>query len=159
MISKSGYPLLTPRAVSALLSDLIPLARVVTPNVPEAELLSGLKIRSPEDAEAAAAKIRAHGCRAVLVKGGHLRGGEASDFLQDGEKLAWLSAPRIRTRHTHGTGCTYSAAIATHLALGKRLAQAVRAAKDYVTEAIRNAPGIGHGQGPVHHTYLLEKDR
>ena len=159
MISKSGFRLLAPDAVEALKDELIPLAALVTPNAHEAALLAGCEVRSPEDAERAAARIRGIGCPAVLVKGGHLEGEAATDVLYDGKGFTRFSSERIPTRHTHGTGCTFSAAIAAHLGLGKGLEAAVQAAKDYLTEAIRHAPGIGHGHGPVDHFYFLEKMR
>lgn len=155
MVSKSGYNLLKPDAVALIQSDLIPLADLVTPNIHEAELLSGMKIRSLCDAEEAARKIFAFGCRAVLVKGGHLLEQRGSDLLFDGETVTVLKGEFIDTPNTHGTGCTYSAAIAAHLAMGKPLLRAVESAKRYVTGAIRHALPIGHGHGPTDHFYFL----
>ncbi|MEW6750566.1 MAG: bifunctional hydroxymethylpyrimidine kinase/phosphomethylpyrimidine kinase [Candidatus Latescibacterota bacterium] len=159
MVAKSGYPLLDPQARGALVGELLPLATLVTPNLPEAEALAGIPVRSEGEAAEAAARIRRCGCRAVLIKGGHREGKESTDLLFDGEEVIRLVAPRLPGRHTHGTGCTLSAAIAAQLASGRTLAAAVRSAKEYLTEAIRHAPGIGHGQGPVHHFYFLEGRR
>jgi len=157
MVSKSGFRLLSPEASEGLASRLLPLATLVTPNIPEAEVLIDGEIRSLEDARKAAVRIRERGCRAVLIKGGHAPGREATDLLYDGEEFTAFPALRIQTRNTHGTGCTYSAAIAAHLALGKGLKEAVGAAKEYITEAIRRAPDIGHGHGPVHHFFFLDE--
>jgi hydroxymethylpyrimidine/phosphomethylpyrimidine kinase len=159
MISKSGFRLLAPEAVDVLSSELLPLACLVTPNLAEAELLAGGQICTVEDARQAAVRIRQSGCQAVLVKGGHLPGGDAVDVLYDGREFTHYTSVRIDTRSTHGTGCTFSAAIATHLGRGKSLGEAVQAAKEYITEAIRHAPAIGGGHGPVHHFYFLEQDR
>jgi hydroxymethylpyrimidine/phosphomethylpyrimidine kinase len=155
MVSKSGFNLLKPDAIALVKSDLIPLAALVTPNIHEAELLAEMKIRNLYEAEEAARKIFTFGCRAVLVKGGHLLEERGCDLLFDGETATVLKGEFIETPHTHGTGCTYSAAIATHLAHGKPLAQAVQSAKAYVTEAIRHALPIGHGHGPTDHFYFL----
>jgi hydroxymethylpyrimidine/phosphomethylpyrimidine kinase len=155
MVSKSGYNLLKPDAVALVKSDLLPLAALVTPNIHEAELLSGMKIRNLSDAEEAARKIFAFGCRAVLVKGGHLLEERGCDLLFDGETASVFKGEFIDTPNTHGTGCTYSAAIAAHLARGKPLNRAVQSAKSYVTEAIRHGLPIGHGQGPTDHFYFL----
>jgi hydroxymethylpyrimidine/phosphomethylpyrimidine kinase len=159
MVAKSGFRLLRPEAEEVLRKKLLPLALLVTPNIPEAEVLAGMRIERPEQVQEAARRIQEYGCQAVLVKGGHLEGAKAVDLLFDGEEFAQYAAERIQTRHTHGTGCTYSAAIAAHLGLGKGLKEAVGAAKEYITEAIRHAPGIGQGRGPVHHFYFLESRR
>lgn len=157
MISKSGYPLLKPDAIATLRDQLLPLATLVTPNAHEATRLTGLQIESIADLYEAAQRIRAMGPRAVLVKGGHLRGeAEAVDVLYDGERFEEFRAPRIDTPHTHGTGCTYASAIAANLARGFPLVEAVRRAKRYVTEAIQQALPIGHGHGPTHHFYFLK---
>jgi hydroxymethylpyrimidine/phosphomethylpyrimidine kinase len=156
MISKSGFDLLRPEAVERMKNELIPLARLVTPNVPEAERLARLKIRTIEEAKVAAKSIHALGCRAVLIKGGHLLKERGSDLLFDGREFILLHGEFIETPNTHGTGCAYSAAIAAHLARGSDLEGSVRAAKAYVTEAIRNSLAIGHGHGPVHHFYFLK---
>lgn len=150
MISKHGSPLLKRDAVRALLKQLFPLATLVTPNVPEAEALSGVRIRRIPDMKKAARRILASGARAVLIKGGHLKGA-AMDFFFDGRKSVFLKAARVRTRHTHGTGCTYAAAVTAELAKGKKLLAAVRTAKKFITRAILTAPGLGRGRGPVNH--------
>jgi hydroxymethylpyrimidine/phosphomethylpyrimidine kinase len=150
MVAKSRARLLDAAAVAALSRRLMPLARVVTPNVPEAEALTGLSIRSARDLLAAARKLVEAGARAAFVKGGHLDG-PAIDVLWDGARAIELHGDRIETRHTHGTGCTLSAAIAARLALGDDLEAACRTAKAYVARAIALAPGLGHGHGPLRH--------
>jgi hydroxymethylpyrimidine/phosphomethylpyrimidine kinase len=150
MVSKHGLPLLPEDAVRAMRDDLIPVATLVTPNVPEAEALTGSRIRTLVDVRAAAQAIYAEGPRAVLIKGGHLDG-DAVDVLFDDDGFQEFAAPRLGTRHTHGTGCTYSAAIAAGLARGLGLAEAVGRAKRFVHEAIRTNPGLGQGCGPVNH--------
>jgi len=150
MVSKHGRPLVDESAVSAIRDALLPCAALITPNVPEAEALSGVAIRGPNELRRAAERIRDQGARAVLIKGGH-REGPATDVLLEGETWREFSAPRIATRHTHGTGCTYSAAITAGLASGMALADAVARAKRFIQEAIRTAPGLGRGCGPVNH--------
>ncbi len=156
MISKSGFALLQPDAVDALVREMLPLAAVVTPNVHEAERLTGQEIATVADAEAAARAIHRLGPAAVLVKGGHLDGAaDAVDVLFDGQAMHHLRADRIETPHTHGTGCTYASATAAWLARGEPLPEAVRRAKAYVTEAIRHGLPIGGGHGPTNHFYFL----
>ncbi len=150
MISKHGHALLSDDAVRTLREQLMPLAALVTPNVPEAEALSGVAIRSRDDMRRAAARLHEMGARAVLIKGGH-REGDATDVLSDSAGIREFPAPRIDTRHTHGTGCTYSAAITAGLALGLGLGDAVAKAKRFIHEAIRTAPQLGRGSGPVNH--------
>jgi hydroxymethylpyrimidine/phosphomethylpyrimidine kinase len=150
MLAKSRARLLDADAVRVLRDRLLPLAEVVTPNVPEAEALTGLEIRSTSDLRAAAERLVQLGARAAFVKGGHLPGA-AVDVLWDGRTATELRADRIDSRHTHGTGCTLSSAIAARLALGDDLESACRAAKAYVTRAIAAAPGLGHGHGPLWH--------
>ncbi|HEX5215477.1 MAG TPA: bifunctional hydroxymethylpyrimidine kinase/phosphomethylpyrimidine kinase [Vicinamibacterales bacterium] len=150
MIAKGGASLLDADAVDAIRRELIPMATVVTPNVPEAEALTGLSIRSVAGLRDAAARLVAAGARAAVVKGGHLDG-PAVDVLFDGRTFTELRAERVATRHTHGTGCTFSAAIAARLAHGDDVLTAVRSAKDYVTRAIAQAPQLGGGHGPVQH--------
>jgi hydroxymethylpyrimidine/phosphomethylpyrimidine kinase len=150
MISKHGKPLLRPDAVQTVRECLLPRAALVTPNIPEAEVLAGVPIRSLEDIREAARRIHQLGCGAVLIKGGHADG-PATDVLFDGAEWHEFPAPRIDTPHTHGTGCTYSAAITGELARGTRLTLAVERAKRYITEAIRTNPRLGHGCGPVNH--------
>jgi hydroxymethylpyrimidine/phosphomethylpyrimidine kinase len=155
MVSKNGYPLLKPEAIAMMKTELFPLAALVTPNVHEAEILTGMKIRTVAEAEEAARKIHPLGCRAVLIKGGHLLEERGCDLLFDGSGTILFRADFIESQNTHGTGCTYSAAIAAQMASGKRLKQAVQEAKAYVTEAIRHGLSIGHGHGPTDHFYFL----
>lgn len=150
MVAKSGDRLLRPEAIEALTRLLLPLADVLTPNLPEAEALLGWPVVSLADQEAAARAIAALGPRAVVVKGGH-RQGDPVDVLFDGRQIHHYTAKRITTTSTHGTGCTFSSAIAGYLALGLPLPEAVDAAKTYLTGAIANAPNLGRGHGPVNH--------
>jgi len=156
MVAKSGDRLLDRDAETAYRERLLPLATVVTPNLPEAEALLGRPVRTLVEMREAARALRAMGPRAVVVKGGHLEG-DAVDVFWDGERLEDLPAPRIDTRNTHGTGCTYSAAIAARLALGEPPLDAVRGAKAYLTEAIRGSYAVGRGHGPVDHLHLLTR--
>jgi hydroxymethylpyrimidine/phosphomethylpyrimidine kinase len=149
-MSKHGHALLDPDAIEALRSAILPLATLVTPNLPEATGLVGFEVRSRDLMEDAAEAILSMGPRAVLVKGGHLEGVErADDLFFDGRRMEWVGAERIDTPNTHGTGCTLSSAIAAHLALGAELLDAVRKGKAFVTEAIRHALDLGEGIGPV----------
>ena len=150
MISKSGYPLLQPEACDALIKELLPLATLLTPNLPEAEAICGFAIKTEKDMEKAASVIIAFGAKAVLVKGGHLEN-SADDYLYDGKQGIWLPGTRIQTQHTHGTGCTLSSALASNLAKGLSLVEAVKASKQYVTTAIEHGIALGHGHGPTHH--------
>jgi hydroxymethylpyrimidine/phosphomethylpyrimidine kinase len=157
MVSKHGLPLADEEALAALVEELLPRAFLVTPNVPEAAALTGMEIRSVEDMRRAARAIHAMGAKAVLVKGGHL-GESAADVLFDGSGFQEFAAPRIRTQHTHGTGCTFSAAITAGLARRQPLAEAIARAKRYITAAIRTNPGLGHGCGPVNHHVSAGED-
>ncbi len=150
MISKHGAPLIDDAARLALVRALLPHCALVTPNVHEAEALGGLPVRTPEDARRAAAAIAALGPRAVLVKGGHLEGAP-TDFLYVGGAVHALHGERVETRHTHGTGCTLSAAITARLARGESLRDACAGAKRWLHDALVTAPGIGSGFGPVNH--------
>jgi len=150
MVSKHGLPLLPQDAVRAVRELLLPHAALAMPNVPEAEALTGIAIRNLDDVRHAACLIRGMGAHAVLIKGGHLES-DSTDVLFDGAEYREFPAPRIVTRHTHGTGCTYSAAITAGLAAGVPLAEAVARAKRFIHEAIRTNPGLGHGCGPVNH--------
>jgi len=150
MVAKSGDPLLQPDARAALIGRILPLALVVTPNLPEAEALTGMPVTTRAEMEEAARRIHAMGPRNVLVKGGHLKG-EAVDLLWTGRALTAFSAPRIDSINTHGTGCTLSAAIASGLALGRPLAEAVREGKAYVTRAIQEGFQAGRGVGQLRH--------
>ena len=151
MVAKGGHALLRPEAVAALRAELLPLALVATPNLPEAETLLERKIESLDAMRAAARELVDQlGARAVVVKGGHLEG-PPTDVFYDGRELRELTAERIETRNTHGTGCTFASAIAAHLARGAALPAAVDQAKEYVSQAIRHAYDVGSGHGPVHH--------
>ena len=152
MVAKGGASLIRGEVRQTLIRELLPLAYVVTPNIPEAEVLSGMKIGGIEDMKRAAEAIFRRGARSVLVKGGHLTGNRrAVDILFDGGKIREFSGEWFDTTDTHGTGCTYSAAIATGLARGESLAEAVDGGKRYITEAIRYALRIGGGHGPTNH--------
>jgi hydroxymethylpyrimidine/phosphomethylpyrimidine kinase len=151
MIAKGGDRLLETSAMDAIRNDLLPLAHVVTPNIPEAEVLSGMTIRSPDEMREAGGRIQALGPRVVLVKGGHLEGNESIDIAVTAAGSEAFRADRLATRHTHGTGCTLASAIAAGLALGLTEMESIGRAKTYVTDAIRRAPGIGRGHGPLGH--------
>lgn len=156
MVSTSGCRLIEEEAISAVKTLLLPQATVITPNIPEAEILSGLAIDSEKDMEKAANRLFQAGCRAVLVKGGHLKGAESCDilFMPNSVPVRYTS-PRISTRNTHGTGCTFSSAIASYLALGHRLTDAVSLAKKYLTQALQTGADItiGSGHGSVNHFF------
>ncbi len=155
MVAKGGDRLLEDEAVDALRTELLPRAHMVTPNVPEAEVLSGLSIRSLDDARKAGERILALGPRVVLVKGGHLAGSESVDIACAAHETFELRKPRVATAHTHGTGCTLSSAIAANLALGLEDRAALTRAREYVDGALRHAPGIGRGHGPLNHFWRL----
>jgi hydroxymethylpyrimidine/phosphomethylpyrimidine kinase len=150
MVAKSGDRLLRAEAVEALRTELLPLATVVTPNLPEAEVLAGRTVSTLEEMREAARLIVGLGARSVVVKGGHLRD-DAIDLFYDGDRFVELPARRIQTTSTHGTGCTLASAIAALLARGEPLDEAISGAKVYLTAAIERAYPIGHGHGPVHH--------
>jgi hydroxymethylpyrimidine/phosphomethylpyrimidine kinase len=156
MVAKGGDRLLRDDAVDALRSLLVPIAMVMTPNIPEAETLLGVKIETLEDAKEAAQALVGMGARAVVVKGGHLKG-PPTDILYDGEEFRAYTSRRIETTSTHGTGCTFASATAANLAKGLPLRQAVSLAKSYVTSAIRTAQPIGRGHGPLNHFYMLKE--
>lgn len=153
MVAASGDRLLKEEAVATYKSELFPLATVVTPNVPEAEALTGIKIKNLMGMKAAAKLIHRFGPRFVLVKGGHLEGDEVTDILFDGKQYTDFPGERIATNNTHGTGCTLASAIASGLAHGRPVEEAVAIAKLYITEALRNAFPVGRGRGPVNHLY------
>jgi hydroxymethylpyrimidine/phosphomethylpyrimidine kinase len=155
MVSKTGFPLLREDAVGALREVLLPLATLLTPNVHEARALTGLAVRTPAEAEAAGRRLVAAGAGAVLVKGGHLEEQPATDVLVTPAGVRIFPGVHLDARHTHGTGCTYSAAIATQLAHGWPLEEAVARAKAYVTEAIRGGLPLGQGIGPTDHFFFL----
>ena len=156
MVAKSGDRLLEEEAIAALRSELLPLALVVTPNIPEAEVLAEMRVPTLKEARRAARRIRQLGPQVVVIKGGHLEGDDATDIFWDGQALVEFREPRLHSTSTHGTGCTFASAIAAHLAQGASPATAVERAKRYLTEAIRRAPAIGRGQGPVHHFWRFE---
>ncbi len=151
MVSKHGHALLADDAREALVKQLLPRVTLLTPNTQEAAVLTGAPVKTLADAEAAARAIARLGPKAVLVKGGHLDGDTAVDVLFYEGQLTLFSAPRVATKHTHGTGCTYSAAIAARLAKGEALLTAIDGAKAWLTQALRTAPGLGYGIGPVNH--------
>lgn len=156
MYAKNGCPLMEPTAVDTLIETIIPLADVLTPNIPEAEKIAAMQISTVADMEAAARKIHAMGCKAVVVKGGH-HIGNAVDVLFDGDKFYHFETARIDTKNTHGTGCTFSSAITSNLANGINVQEAVEQAKAYVTMAIEHSLAIGKGCGPTNHFYHLYK--
>jgi len=156
MIAKGGDRLLREDAVAAIKAELLKLAEVVTPNVPEAEVLTGTPIRTLDDMRAAARRIRTLGPRVVVVKGGHLPIDHlVTDVVCTSDAEFDLQGPRFETRHTHGTGCTFAAAIAAHLALGQPVVEALHSARAYLEGAIRHAPGLGAGHGPLNHFWRL----
>lgn len=155
MVAKSGAALLRRDAQQMLIERLLPLAYIITPNVPEAEVLSGVPVDSEESLKEAAEIIHGLGPKFVVMKGGHLKQKDAVDFLFDGETLHPFSAPRIDTQNTHGTGCTFSAAIACFLAKGETVHEAIRRAKIYLTGAIQNALPLGGGHGPLNHLWAI----
>ena len=151
MVATSGDRLLAPAAVEAVRDRLVPRAAIVTPNLPEAMILTGVRDRSLDGMDEAARILVAAGAGAAVVKGGHLEGDEVADIFWDGSSRRVFRSPRRLTRHTHGTGCTLSAAIAAGLAHGTPLEEAVAAAIAWVREAIAGAPGLGAGRGPIDH--------
>jgi hydroxymethylpyrimidine/phosphomethylpyrimidine kinase len=150
MISKHGARLLSPEAQTVLKTRLLPSATLVTPNIPEAEALTGMEIRSEADMEQAARRLCDLGCGAAVVKGGH-RDGPPVDIFFDGRAMERFPGTRVETRHTHGTGCAFSAAITAAVALRLPLLHAVHLAKQFVQDGLENAPGLGHGHGPLNH--------
>ncbi len=156
MVAKGGHPLLAAEAVDTLRRRLLPMASVITPNLPEAEALSGMTIASVADMRIAAAVLLALGVPAVLLKGGHLAGDELVDLLATPDGIEAFSAPRIQTRNTHGTGCTTASAVASGLARGLSLRDSVLRARAYVRAAIASAPGFGGGHGPLNHAVTVD---
>ena len=155
MIAKGGAALLDVQAIDALKQLLLPRTSVLTPNLPEAEALLGVEIADLDGMKRAAERLLGLGPAAILLKGGHLPGDMVHDVLIDGAGLQVFSAPRIVSRHTHGTGCTLASALATGLGAGLPLTDAVVRARNYVREAIRTAPGFGHGHGPLGHGHTV----
>lgn len=151
MVSTSGHQLLTEDARVAMKKKLLPLATLVTPNLHEAEILAGQRITGWEDRKQAARKLVDEGAKAVIIKGGHGKEEEAIDLLYDGKDFVSFSSPRFKTNNTHGTGCTFSAAITAYLAKGESLHEAVRQAKNFITAAVGNPLMLGKGNGPTNH--------
>jgi hydroxymethylpyrimidine/phosphomethylpyrimidine kinase len=157
MIAKSGDRLIDDEAVGSLKTELLRQAFLVTPNSPEAEALSGVRIQRDEDRREAARRIASLGVTAVLIKGGHYPSDDIVDLLYEHGTFVEFRHPRVPGRHTHGTGCTFSAAITSHLALGRSLHDAIPRAQRYVADAIREAPNLGKGHGPMNHSVQVEK--
>jgi hydroxymethylpyrimidine/phosphomethylpyrimidine kinase len=155
MVAKGGAPLIQTDAIATLKRRLLPRAAVLTPNLPEAEILAGRRIADVGTMREAARALLSLGCDAVLLKGGHLDGDTVHDILATAGGLREWQSPRIDSRHTHGTGCTLASAIAAGLAQGLGIEAAVERARDYVQRAIASAPGIGHGHGPLDHAHPL----
>lgn len=159
MIAKGGARLLTDDAVELVRERLVPIAAIVTPNAPEAEALTGLEVASLDgQIDAAELLVERLGAHAALVKGGHIDGDAVRDVLLTREGYRVFEGPRLRTRATHGTGCTLASAIAAHMAQGAGIEAAVEAARAYVFEAMRRAPGLGRGHGPLAHNWPLKPD-
>ncbi len=157
MVSTSGSRLISEDAIETLKKELLPLAAVITPNIPEAEVLSGREVRTKEDMEAVAKEIcEQYGC-AVLCKGGH-RVNDANDLLYDGKELVWFHGKRIDNPNTHGTGCTLSSAIASGLAKGYDMQTAVKSAKNYISGALAAMLDLGKGSGPMNHAFAINGD-
>ncbi len=155
MVAKGGHRLLAEDAVATLMRELLPLASVITPNIPEAEVLAGMEIPDEVAMHEAAARLLARGVAAVLLKGGHMEGPVLVDLLATQHGTIRFESPRIETRHTHGTGCTLASALAAGLAQGMALEAAVARARDYVRAAMLSAPGYGAGHGPLNHAVTL----
>lgn len=151
MVAKSGDRLLDDEAIAAVKTELLRHAYVVTPNIPEAEALTGLRITTDADRHEAARRLIGMGATAVIIKGGHFPTEDIVDLLYDGSAFAEFRGERVPGRHTHGTGCTFAAALAAELALGHTLVDAVPRVQRFVAGAIRSAPGLGSGNGPLHH--------
>lgn len=157
MCAKNGDALMAPEAMETLIHKVLPLAYMLTPNIPEAEQITGLHITNVQDMERAAKAVHSMGCRYSLIKGGH-HIGDAVDVLYDGKGYRHFVTARIDTKNTHGTGCTYSSAIASGLALGNTVSASVEDAKQYITTAIRHSLALGKGHGPTNHFYNLYKN-
>lgn len=156
MYAKNGYPLMDVDNIHALIQKVVPIADIITPNIPEAQVIADMKISSVEDMKIACKKIIQMGVKSVLVKGGH-HIGDAIDVLYDGVDFYTFVTKKIDTKNTHGTGCTLSSAIASNLAKGHNINSSVKLAKDYVTTAIQHSLSLGKGCGPTHHFYDLYK--
>ncbi|MDG2285902.1 MAG: hydroxymethylpyrimidine/phosphomethylpyrimidine kinase, partial [Alphaproteobacteria bacterium] len=158
MVAKGGHKLLDPAALGALRDELLPRARLVTPNIPEAELLTGMGIHDVDGMRRAADHLLTLGPDAVLLKGGHMDGDELTDLLVTPEGCQAFTGPRLATRHTHGTGCSMASATAAGIAQGLELSEAVARARDYVHLAILTAPGFGAGHGPLNHAHTVRAE-
>ncbi|MDF2947586.1 MAG: phosphomethylpyrimidine kinase [Bacillales bacterium] len=160
MISKGGATLLQQEAVDALIRNLIPLSMVVTPNIPEAEVLANININNLDDRKKAARKIKEMGTQFVVIKGGHDESGDiVTDLIYDGRDFEYIDSKRVKTMHTHGTGCTFSAAIAAELAKGKDVVESINNAKMFIKAAIEDELGIGVGHGPTNHWAFQKRKR
>ncbi len=159
IVATSGEPLLDDEGLLAMKKELMSRAHAVTPNIPEAEVLSGISIRTEQDRREAARRIFALGPVYVVITGGHASSERIVDLVYDGEVFTDYAAERVAGRHTHGTGCAFSAALASQLALGRSLHEAVPLAQEYLAGAIRHAPGLGRGAGPMNHFWRLDLDR
>lgn len=160
MVAKGGSPLLQQEAVQAMKEILLPFAQVVTPNIPEAEILTGMTIRSLEDRKRAASKLLDYGVKHVVMKGGHAENEETvTDLLYDGNEFVTFTSPRVVTRHTHGTGCTFAAAVTAQLAHGRSMLESVSTAKQFIAAAIEDQLGIGSGHGPTNHWAYHSRQR
>ncbi|RVU53986.1 bifunctional hydroxymethylpyrimidine kinase/phosphomethylpyrimidine kinase [Anaerosphaera multitolerans] len=157
MYAKGGNALMAENSIETLIKELLPLCDLITPNIPEAEKITNMKIHSIEDMKRASEKILNYGCKSVLLKGGHYIG-EAIDILYDGKDFVTYETKRIKTKNTHGTGCTLSSSIASNLALGFSLKEAISLSKEYITKAIEKDINIGKGHGPVNHFYNFFKE-
>ena len=157
MVAKGGHSLLQTSAIDALKIELIPKAHVLTPNIPEAEVLAGIEITSVDDMRRAGECLLRMGARSVLIKGGHLTDDTLTDILLTQSEEKFYSSPRLKTVHTHGTGCTLASAVAAGIAQGLELQIATYRARKYVFEAIRSAPGLGAGHGPLNHAHTISK--
>ena len=157
MYAKNGCPLMPPHSIEHLVKYILPLASIITPNIPEAEHIANMQIKTIEDMRLACKKIYEFGVKNVLIKGGHFQG-DAIDILYDGKNFYEFTNERINTKNTHGTGCTLSSAIASFLAKGESMEIAVKNAKEYVTNAIKHSLEIGKGHGPTNHFWKFYKD-
>lgn len=156
MVSKAGHHLLQAEAIEALKRVMLPLATMITPNIPEAEVLTGMTIETPEEMEEACRQMHAMGPKTVLLKGGHLAT-DPNDLFYDGEDFHLFPGKRVETKNTHGTGCTLSSVIAANVAKGRGLTEAVGIGKTYISQAIQHSLDLGHGHGPVHHFYAFDE--
>lgn len=155
MYAKNGCALMDPKSINTLIEEVLPLADLITPNIPEAEHIAGMKIENLQDMKKAALKIKEMGPGAVLIKGGHAE--VVTDVLYDGEEFTCYEGKKVNTKNTHGTGCTLSSAIAANLALGHSMKNSVGRAKNYIQDVIENALEIGKGNGPTNHFHALYK--